>query len=619
MKPHLFGLLAMFTLTGSLAAEKPELVRGETKVMRPEMADGLFLHNVFQGGMMLQRDKPITVWGWAKADAEVEVTLGGKTQKTKAKGRDWSVTFEALPASAKPITLRVTSAGDSVEHGNIIIGDIWVLGGQSNMEFPLTKVENGQLDILSANLPEIRMLTTPSTSDIKDKKNFVSHYSWSDWSKRHFRQGYWDVCSPETVADMSAIGFVFAKRMHEVTGVPIGLIDTSIGGTTVEAWTPLPAMQASKDEATVATLAEWKTKVDEWDPEADLQNEIKKYENRVASFKKQGKSTDGLKKPTEHRPGPRENRGHPGNLFSGVIAPLKGIQVKGALFHQGYNNCFQGSRGARMYYDTMPNMVREWRKAFGDENLPFCILSLCTGGNKQDYKNYLQEMIDVGAYLRHAQYKTFLDLRKAGDENIGFVSTYDLSRRWYHPQLKYPAGERAARWALATQHGFDKQLKWEPATLTEVKAVDGTLQLKFNTQVNNVDDGSYLKGFAIAGEDASFQLAKAEHLMTGKDSRNRPQYDRTVVVLSSPLVEKPIHFRYAWARNPMANVQLPGNVDVPLATLRSDDWDLEDLAQHNKDDEKANTRGMRNLMKQEDLKRLKFEAQQLLDDTKESK
>ena len=619
MKPFICGLMALLSPNWSFASEKPELIRGETKIMRAEIADGLFLHNVFQSGMMLQRDKPIKVWGWAKSGVEVEVTLGGKMQKTKAKGRDWSVNFEPLAASAKPISLKVASGNESVEHDNIIVGDIWVLGGQSNMEFPLSKVENGQLDILSANLPEIRMLTTPSTGASSAKKNFVSHWSWSSWSSRHFRQGYWDVCTPETVADMSAIGFVFAKRMHEVTGVPIGLIDTSIGGTTVEAWTPLASQQASKDAATVATLAEWKAKVDAWDPQADLQNEIKKYENRVNSFKKQGKPTDNLKKPTEHRPGPREGKAHPGNLFAGIIAPLRGIQVKGALFHQGYNNCFQGSQGARMYADVMPIMVKEWRKAFGDEKLPFCILSLCTGGSKQDRTNYLQEMIDVGAYLRHAQYKTFLNLRKAGDENIGFVSTYDLSRRWYHPQLKYPAGERAARWALATQHGFDRQLKWESPTLVEMKAVAGTLQLKFNTQVNNVDDGSYMKGFAIAGEDASFQMAKAEHLMTGKDSRNRPQYDRSVVVLSSPLVEKPLHFRYAWARNPMANIQLPGNVDVPLATLRSDDWDLEDLAQHDKNQEKANTRQLRNLMKEEDLRRMRHEAEQLLSEAKESK
>ena len=306
-------------------------------------------------------------------------------------------------------------------------------------------------------------------------------------------------------------------------------------------------------------------------------------------------------------------------MYAGIIAPLQGIQVKGALFHQGYNNCFQGSQGARMYADVMPIMVKEWRKAFGDENLPFCILSLCTGGNKQDAKNCLQEMIDIGAYLRHAQYMTFLNLRKAGDENIGFVSTYDLSRRWYHPQLKYPAGERAARWALATQHGFSKQLKWEPPTITEVKPVDGALHLKFSGSIGNVDDGSYMKGFVIAGEDASFQMAKAEHLMTGKDSRNRPQYDKSVVVLSSPLVPKPIHFRYAWARNPMANLQLPGNTDVPLATQRSDDWDLEDLAQHDKEQEKANNRQLRNLMKQEDLKRMRHEAEQLLSEAKESK
>lgn len=613
LKSRIPSLFIAFLLSGSLFAEPGELIRGENRIERPEMAEGLFLHNYFQTGMILQRDKPIKIWGWAQANADVEVTLGGKRQKTKAEGdRSWSVTFGPLSASTDPIRLTVQSAGQSVQHENILIGDLWVLGGQSNMEFPLTKVENGQLDILSANLPEIRLLTTPSLEGSQEKQNFASLYNWSDWSKRHFRQGYWEVCSPETVKEMSAIGFVFGKRLHEVTGVPIGLIDTSIGGTTVEAWTPLKATQASDNPQTMGMLADWQTQVDEWDPEADLQNQIKKYEQRVESFKKQGKSTDNLKRPTVHRPGPRESKHHPGNLFASVIAPLQGIEVKGALFHQGYNNCFQGSDGARMYRDVMPIMVREWRAAFNNPDMPFCIISLCTSGNKQDHTNFLEEMIDIGAYLRHAQYMTFLDLRQAGDGNIGFVSTYDLSRRWYHPQLKYPAGERAARWALATQHGFSKELKWEPPIITGVTPVDGALHLKFNNQVNNVDDGSYMKGFAIAGEDASFQMARATHLQTGVDNRNRPQYDRSVVVLTSPLVPKPIHFRYAWARNPMANLQLPGNTDVPLATQRSDDWDLEDLAQH-QGEEKANTRQLRKAMKEDDLKRLRYEARELLE------
>lgn len=121
-----------------------------------------------------------------------------------------------------------------------------------------------------------------------------------------------------------------------------------------------------------------------------------------------------------------------------------------------------------------------------------------------------------------------------------------------------------------------------------------------------------MKGFAIAGADASFQMAKAAHLQTGVDNRNRPQYDKSVVVLTSPLVPEPIHYRYAWARNPMANLQVPGNTDVPLATQRSDDWDLEDLAQHEGENE-ANNRVLRKKMQEEDLKRLRYEAKQFLE------
>ena len=139
--------------------------------------------------------------------------------------------------------------------------------------------------------------------------------------------------------------------------------------------------------------------------------------------------------------------------------------------------------------------------------------------------------------------------------------------------MKIPAGERLARWALATQYGFERDLPWKPPTLVEMTAVDGALRLQFDVDVSDPEDGA-IQGFAIAGADRRFQPADAAYLQVGEDARGRPRFDRKQLVLSSPLVPEPVHFRYGWGRNPLANLQRGGNKDLPFATQRSDDWDM---------------------------------------------
>ena len=230
-------------------------------------------------------------------------------------------------------------------------------------------------------------------------------------------------------------------------------------------------------------------------------------------------------------------------------------------------------RGVRLYRDVFPVMIAEWRQAFGDPELPFGILSQCTDGYPQTRDDYLEKMLNAGIHIRAEHYRTFLDLHEAGDRNIGFASTYDLRRRWYHPQVKVPAGERIARWALSTQYGFGRQLPWKPPALVSMAAKDGALFLELDAEVMDPEDGA-IEGFAIAGEDRRFQPADVEYVQSGEDNRGRPRFDRRRLVLTSPLVAEPIHFRYAWGRNPMGNLQVTGNKDLPFATQRSDDWDM---------------------------------------------
>ena len=575
-------LLSLFCCGISTAQEKAKKLPREDVVEVPAIGKGLCVSNIFQTNMVLQRDKPVTVWGWADPGEKVTVSFAGQTAESVAGGdRSWKAALKPMAANGKPQEMVIRGKSKTLRIENVLIGDVWVLGGQSNMEFAISKVDDGELEVVSANFPQIRLLTVPRGQGFESVGSFQRLHEWSSWSKRHFRKGDWDICTPETVRDFSAIGYVFGRRLHMASRVPIGLIDASVGGTTVETWTPEAVLKKIDGAETREVLKEWAEKIAAFDPKADLENRIASFHRRNEARKKKGQPIPADQKPpSDLRPGPVADKNRPGCRYASMIRPLDGLAVAGALFHHGFNNCFNGSPGARMYYQVFGKMIASWRKAFADEKLPFCIISLCTAGEPQTHESFLPPMYDVGVLLREAQYKTFLDLRKAGDETIGFVSCFDQRKSWYHPQIKVPVGERAAKWALVTKYelltGRDAEQRWLPPSITEVKVADGTIRLTLSTSVKTRDDSDgKLLGFAVAGADRRFHPAKIDYFTDGKrDNRNRLQYKRNMLVLSSPLVPEPKHYRYAWARNPMANVV--NGRGIPLATQRSDDWILEE-------------------------------------------
>ncbi len=571
--------LLLTMVVGTTLAAPQKAMPKEDVIDVPAIGQGLCVHNLFQSNMVLQRDKPVAIWGWATAGEKITVSFANQTQTaTAGKDRTWKVMLTALTTNAQPQKLTVQGKEKTLTLENILVGDIWVLGGQSNMEFPLANVENGALEIVSANFPAIRILTVPAQNGAEVKQGFPRLHEWSGWSSRHFRKGDWDVCTPETVRELSAIGYVFARRLHMASQIPIGVIDTSRGGTCVETWTPDPVLRKIDTPQVKAKLADWDQKVAQYDPKKDLEDQVKRHHEWVARMTKEGKEIPADRKvPTELRPGPAADMNRPGNCYASMIAPIAGMAVKGAIFHQGYNNCFDGSEGALMYYHIFPKMITVWRAAFNDPEMAFGILSLCTEGKRQTLDDYVELMANAGPFIREAQYKTFLDFYKAGDKNIGYASTFDLRRRWYHPQLKVPAGERIARWALATQYGFSKQLQWKPPMLKEMKVEEGQIVLQMDEPLSNVDDGGPIEGFAIAGEDKKFQPAEASFLVKGKDAKGKGQEDKTAIVLKSALVPKPVHYRYAWGRSPMGNLQASGNTDILFATQRSDTWSMNDI------------------------------------------
>jgi sialate O-acetylesterase len=576
------SLLSLFTWGIVHAQGRQESMPPEDVVEVPAIGKGLCVSNIFQTNMVLQRNKPITVWGWAAPGETVKVSFGSQTAETTAKAdRSWQVTLKAMPANNTPQVMTINGREKTLKLENILIGDVWILGGQSNMEFEIAKVDDGALEIVSANFPQIRLLSMPVGKGFDSVKSFERLYEWSSWFSRHFRKGDWDVCTPETIKEFTAIGYVFGRRIHMATQVPIGLIDTSIGGTTVETWTPEAVLRKIKGRETQEKLQEWKDRIASYDAHADLQKRIASYQQWKKRLADQGKPLPAdSQPPSDLRPGPIADKNRPGYCYASVIRPLEGLSVTGAVFHQGYNNCFDGSAGARMYYQIFGKMITSWREAFNNAQMPFCIISLCTEGQPQTQENFIESMYNVGPFIREAQYKTFRDFYDAGDKGIGFVSSFDLRKSWYHPQIKIPAGERAAKWALVSQYGILKGREsdqyWLPPSIEDVKNEDGMIRLTMSTPVQKKDDSeAKMMGFAIAGRDRRFYPADVQWYSDGPvDNRNQPKYLRNILLLSSPFVPEPVHYRHAWARNPISNIV--NSLGVPLATQRSDDWILEE-------------------------------------------
>lgn len=577
MKKATIGLLvvAISAMIQAGAQEKPE--KGKDWLEAPAIGDGLCVNNLFQSDMVIQRDKPVRVWGWAPPDEAVTVSFAGQSHSAKAgEDRQWQVELSAMEANATPQTMTIKGEGKVLSFTNILVGDIWILGGQSNMERSLGAVEGGKEEVASANFSEMRHMTMPRKSIQDFQKSFPLMCKWDERSKSHKRDfGYWEACSPETVSELSAIGYVFARRIHMATQVPIGVIDTSVGGSTLESWTPYAAVKAVEAPETRQWVADLENYLAEYDPKRDLEERRQKKKAWIEMRTKMGKTPRPVNQilPTDLRP-PNIPAG---NLYGGMIAPLAGFSAKGVIWHQGYNNCFEGSLGATRYYQIFPKMIEAWRAAFTDPQLAFGIISLCTADN-QSAENYLEKMLDVGAYVREAQYKTFLDLRKAGDQNLGFASSFDQRRANYHPSLKIPVGERIATWAMGDQYGLG--VRWEPPYLKEMKLEDSSIVLTFELKgpLGTNPEGPIV-GFAIAGEDGKFQPAKAEFPITSTDENGKVRRDTSRVVLTSPLIPKPVHFRYAWARNPHASLVSAWGNKLPIGTQRSDSWTLPDMYQ----------------------------------------
>ena len=503
-----------------------------TAFLFSQAAADLKLPAMFSDSMVLQRDQPVKVWGWATPNQQVALAIEEqkKTVNADADGR-WSVQLDAMPAGG-PHILTITGDGKTVTLKGILIGEVWLCSGQSNMAMTVSRSKNADAVAASAKHPEIRMFKVGSGHSLEPQETC---------------SGTWTTCSPETVGGFSATAYFFGRRLHKELNVPIGLINSSVGGTSVESWTSMPAQSA---------VASIKPRLDAWKADDAAFDEVgakAQYEKALAAWKEKVAANKAADKAAAKRvpkkpqlaSRPRNDRNYPANLFNGKISPLVGYTIKGAIWYQGENSSGRGF--SHLYGDQLATLINDWRDHWAQGNFPFGWVQLPnfrapqTQPAETDGWVLVQEGMRKTLALPHTGMAVTIDVGEAKD---------------IHPKDKQSVGHRMAQWALADVYQQDVIAMGPIYSSSKIDGQEVIIEFKYSTGLHAKDNE--LKGFAIAGADKKFVRA------TGRIDGNR-------VIVSSPLVSQPASVRYAWAANPV--ISLYNAAEIPASPFRTDNWE----------------------------------------------
>jgi sialate O-acetylesterase len=457
----------------------------------------------------------IRVWGFADAGEAVTVTLGEQQRSATAgeNGR-WDVTFDAMPAS-RGLVLKASSK-NTVELADVCVGEVWLCSGQSNMQFHVERVLDAQRHIEQANHPDIRIITLPGPIPREPADDVAKNAGWK-------------AVTPETIRQFSAVGYFFAlglrANVEELRDVPIGLINASQGWTPAEAWMSREAL-ASDPEMKRDILDRW----DAW--HAAYPPAKAEYDRRVAAGEKnvpQPYSTDFM-----HRPAA---------MFNGSIAPIRWLSIRGVIWYQGETN----DARAEQYRRLFPLLIRDWRKQFNQEELPFLFAELAPVMRPVD-----QPGDSEWAELRESQ-RAALKLPKTAMAPTGDVGwTLDV-----HPPDKLSVGMRLAACAAGVVYGRSDILHSGPMYKSH-EIVGNEIRITMeNTGGRLRFNGGGPEGFQICGADKKWVWANA-------------RIEGDVVVVFHQKVPEPVAARYAWANYPLAN--LVNAAWLPAPCFRTDDW-----------------------------------------------
>ena len=463
-------------------------------------------HALFTEGAVLQREIAIPVWGTADPGEKVSVEFNGQSLTTVADGSgNWIVKLNAVKAGG-PYVLKI----NSLELKNILIGDVWICSGQSNMEWRLKQTTNADVDIAAANYPKIRFFQVPR-KEIDAEQSTVN----SSWKE----------CTPENAANFSAIGYFFGRDLHKNLNVPIGLINNAVGGSPAESWMSNAVLNGDSE---YKQFHEAYPKLIENHPKA-----LEKHKAVVEKAKAEGtKAPNAPGKPWM-----------PSGLYNGMLTPLAPYAIKGVIWYQGESNAGRAYQYRRLF----PVMIKNWRDKWGQGDFPFLFVQLAAFGPNGDKLGESD-----WAELREAQTMTLATSPNTGMALAIDYGTYDD----IHPKNKLPIGERLALAARSVV--YKQRLVYSGPMYEAMKNNGDKITLSFKHTGGGLEaKGGELKGFLIAGDDKIWHEAKAE--IKGK-----------MVIVSSSEVAKPVAVRYAWAKFPTCN--LYNKEGLPAVSFRTDDW-----------------------------------------------
>lgn len=454
--------------------------------------------------MVIQRGLPVHVWGMAAPHETVSVAFRGQTKAatTDDDGR-WSV-FMSPGEAGGPFELTI-KATNTIVLNDILVGDVWVASGQSNMEFAMTSLVNPEAEIAAAQFPKIRI--------------FMVKHKPADYPLDNVESKGWAACTPETVADSSAVAYFFARNIQQKVGVPIGLIETFWGGTAAESWTSLHGLSA--DASLMPVFSERaKTLAEESTTRLRQEKEEREYQVAVAQAKADGK-------PIPWRQWhPDFAAWAPAALYNGMIAPLTPFAIRGVIWYQGEAN--SGQDRAPLYARLFQTMIRDWRTSWGEGDFPFLFVQIANWNTAPE---------GLWPDVRNAQ-RQALALK-----NTGMAVTIDIGDpEDIHPKDKQDVGLRLALAARAITYG--EKVEWSGPLYRQITQEDHALRVWFDHATGLAAKGvagALLTGFEVAGADGKYSAADAK-------------IDGASVVVSSAAVPAPISVRYGWAANPSCNL-----------------------------------------------------------------
>ncbi|MFM8275362.1 MAG: sialate O-acetylesterase [Gemmata sp.] len=486
---------------------------------------------VFTDHAVLQRDKPLQVWGWAEPGEKVTVRLGAESgEAVAAKDGRWQVTLKPQPVSKAPLTL--TAAGkNSVSAKDVLLGDLWLCSGQSNMSISLggfLAAPGVKEDIAAADFPLVRHF------------GVLEHFADAPQTDV---KGEWLACAPRTAGRFSAVAFYFARKVHSETGVPIGILRAAKGSTRIESWLSEDTLLSTKElEPFARTMRE---SLAQWDRD------------------KQDAALRGVKPGAPEFPpypfGEKVRRPRCVTLHNGMLAPLAPVALRGAVWYQGEGNA-SDPKTAQEYAVRLRTLARDWRRMFGDADLPLFVVQLPGYREPSD----APAGGDAWAHLRESQ------RRALAPAHTGLAVTVDIGEAEdIHPKNKFDVGDRLARLALADVYGKklercgplfrDLKIEGNKAVVAFHHVGAGLMVgIKDGRKPTEEAKGGRLARFAIAGKDRKWVWANAE--IAGD-----------TVVCSHPDVPNPVAVRYAFSANP-AGANLYNRDGLPASPFRSDDW-----------------------------------------------